>query len=63
MKIFNYLRNTGTGEVHRLKHATKACGLRYATNIKRCTRVWAWYLIKFRAYNGCRHCYTNKDNG
>ena len=63
--FFGYLANKKTKEIHRVKHICRACsiGNMQAHNAKYGTKLWALYLIKFRKYNGCRFCWSEKDTG
>ena len=62
--IFGYARNANTGEVHRLKRLHKNCNRElWGKRMKYCTRLWAWYLMKYSGYNGCKWCYKSKDTG
>ena len=62
---FIYLANRKTKEIHRVKHIVNACGIRNMQphNARYGTALWAWYLIRFRGYNGCRFCLAEKDTG
>ena len=62
---FTYLANRKTKEIHKIKRINNRCGVEKmsADNAIYCTRLWAWFLIKFRKYNGCRWCWPAKDTG
>ncbi len=60
-----HLANRKTREIHSLRNVSPRCQLTAMSiaNAIYCTRLWAWFLIAFRDYNGCRHCWTEKDRG
>ena len=63
--IFCFIANRATKEIHRLKNQHTNCRLKHMSwkNKFHCTRLWAWYLIRFKGYNGCRWCFPEKDKG
>lgn len=58
-----HLVNRQTKEVHVISKITARCGVSNmcCKNEIYCTRLWAWLLIVFAGYNGCRHCWPKKD--
>lgn len=60
-----YIANRRSKEIHRIGFAHPACSLvkMSEANAIYCTRLWAWFLIRFRGYNGCRYCWPEKDRG
>lgn len=58
---FGYIVNHGTKEIHRVDRITPACGLHYLRNYGYGTRLYALMLIKWFGYNGCCHCFSEKD--
>lgn len=60
---FTFLRNKKSKEIHRLKNVKGACGIGNMNpeNAGYCTWLWAHFLVGLRGYNGCAHCWKEKD--
>ena len=60
-----YLANTKSKEQHRIRRIEVRCSIDNMNekNAIYCTHLWAWWLRMFCGYNGCRWCFTEKDNG
>jgi len=75
LKIFRkilgikYLINTATGEVHKIKNITGACGIKnmskknkwYVTERKYQEILTSSYYLKLFKLNGCVHCFKETD--
>ena len=59
----NYLVNHNTKEIHRIKYKHVNCNIAAMTNKKYVDKEKALTLISQEAYNGCRYCWPDKDNG
>lgn len=59
------IANRRSREIHRIDRMTSRCHPERMNrvNVIYCTRIWAWLLIRFGGYNGCRWCRPEKDNG
>lgn len=54
---FGYIVNHRSGEIHRTKKLTCKCNFKYMrANFGYCTKIWAWFLVRFCGYDGCNHC-------
>lgn len=61
--FLGYAANKRTKEIHRLDNLTNKCGYHNMANHNKKfgSYLWALYLIKFRGYNGCIHCFKSRD--
>jgi hypothetical protein len=59
---FRYLVNHHTREVHRVGHLTAQCSIKWAARLGYATGMWAWWLVRYRGYNGCYFCWRRRDS-
>ena len=58
---FNFVINHSTRQIHRLKNKKSDCLIEQMVNKKHGTKLYVLYLLKYKKYDGCRHCYVEKD--
>jgi hypothetical protein len=58
---FNYVINHSTRQIHRLKNKKSDCLIEQMINKKYGNKLYVSYLLKYKKYDGCKHCYKEKD--
>ena len=55
-----YIANKGSKELHKVDEVSSKCRIEMITNGR---YVWNHKRWLKKGYNGCKHCFPEKDNG
>lgn len=57
-----YIKNSNTKQIHRVNHLTKHCNVNTTKpGQRKCGAFAAWFLLTFRGWDGCGHCWPEKS--